>query len=52
MICYSVQPRDRIFVKCYGFLSFAKNMGKNICKNIGKVLSSKYSQKLLHHRYS
>ena len=29
---YSVQPRDRIFVKGYGFLSFAKNMGKNISK--------------------
>ena len=29
-MCYSVQPRDRIFVKGYGFLSFAKNMGKNI----------------------
>ena len=27
---YSVQPRDPIFVKGYGFLSFAKNMGKNI----------------------
>ena len=27
---YSVQPRDRIFVKGYGFLSFAKNMGENI----------------------
>ena len=26
---YSVQPRDRIFVKGYGFLSFAKDMGKN-----------------------
>ena len=52
MICYSVQPKDRIFVKCYGFLSFAKNMGKNICKNISKILSSKYSKKLLHHRYS
>ena len=23
---YSVQPRDRIFVKGYGFLSFAWNM--------------------------
>ena len=22
---YSVQPRDQIFVKSYGFLSFAKN---------------------------
>ena len=24
---YSVQPRDRIFVKGYGFLSFCKNIG-------------------------
>ena len=28
MIRYSVQPRDLILVKGYGFLSFAKNMGK------------------------
>ena len=42
---YSVQPRDRIFVKDYGFLSFARNMGENVSKN----LSSKYSQKLLDH---
>ena len=27
---YSVQLRDRIFVKGYGFLSFARNMGKNV----------------------
>ena len=26
---YSDQPRDRIFVKGYGFLSFAKNISKN-----------------------
>ena len=31
MIRYSVKPRD-LFVKGYGFLSFAKNMGKNISK--------------------
>ena len=36
---YSVESRDRIFVKGYGFLSFAKNMGKS--------LSNKYGQKLL-----
>ena len=30
MTRYSVQPRDRIFVKGYGFLSFAKNIGRNI----------------------
>ena len=33
---YSIEPRD---VKGYGFLSFAKDMGKN--------LSNKYGQKLL-----
>ena len=38
-MCYSIEPRDRIYVKSYGFLSFAKNIGKN--------LSNKYSQKLL-----
>ena len=32
MICYSVQPSEKIFVKGYGFLSFAKNMGKDIGK--------------------
>ena len=36
---YSIEPRDRIHVKGYGFLSFTKNMGKS--------LSSKYGQKLL-----
>ena len=56
MIRYSVQPRDRIFVRGYRFLSFVKNMGKNIGKNITKSLSGKYGpgmlairQKLLDH---
>ena len=31
---YSVQPRHRIFVKGYGFLSFAKNIGRDISKNL------------------
>ena len=35
---YSIEPRDRIYVKGYGFLSFAKNIDKN--------LSNKYGQKL------
>ena len=48
-MCYSVQPRDQVFVKGYGFLSFAKNTGKNIGKNLSRNLSSKYSQKHLHH---
>ena len=38
MTRYSVQPRDylRIFVKNYGFLSFARNIGRDIGKNINK----------------
>ena len=36
---YSIEPRDTIYVKGYGVLSFAKSMGKN--------LSNKYGQKLL-----
>ena len=36
---YSIEPRDRICVKGYEFLSFAKNMGKS--------LSDKYGQRLL-----
>ena len=35
---YSIEPRDRMYVKGYGFLSFAKNMGK--------TLSNKYGQKI------
>ena len=36
---YLIEPRDRIYVKGYGFLFFAKNMGTH--------LRNKYSQKLL-----
>ena len=36
---YSTEPRDRIYVKGYGFLYFAKNIRKN--------LSNKFDQKLL-----
>ena len=49
MTGYSVRSRDRIFVKGYGFLSFAKNMVKNIGKSISKNLSSKQCQKILDH---
>ena len=44
MTCFSVQLRDQIFVRDYGFLSFGKHMSKNICKNINKNLNGKYSQ--------
>ena len=33
---YSIEPRDRIFVKGYGFLSFAKNMGKSLSNRYGQ----------------
>ena len=46
---YSVQPRDRIFVKSFRFLSFAKNCLRIIGKNISKNLSSKYGHKILDH---
>ena len=36
---YATEPRDRIYEKGYGFLSFAKNMGKS--------WSNKFGQKLL-----
>ena len=36
---YSIESKDRIYVKGYGFLGFAKNMGKD--------LNNKYTQKLL-----
>ena len=44
-----VQDRDRIFVKGYGFLSFAKNINRNIGKNISKSLIGKYCKKLIDH---
>ena len=37
---YSIEPKYRRYVKGYGFLSFAKNILKN--------LSNKYGQKLVH----
>ena len=36
---YSIEPKERVYIKGYGFLSFTKNMGKN--------LSNIYGQKLL-----
>ena len=36
---YSIEPKNRVYVKGYAFLSFAKNMGSH--------LSNKYSQKVI-----
>ena len=35
-IRYLIEPRDRTYVKRYGFLSFAKNIGKNLSNNYGQ----------------
>ena len=35
----SIEPREIIYVKGYGFLPFAKNIGKNV--------SNRYGQKIL-----
>ena len=42
---YSIEPRERRYVKGYGFLSFARSMGIHATK-VAKNLSSKYGQKL------
>ena len=44
---YSSEPRDGIYVKSYGFLSFAKKVGTHATK-VAKNLSNMYSQKLLN----
>ena len=43
---YSIESRDRIYVKSYGFLSFAKNNGTHATK-VAKNLRNNYSQKFL-----
>ena len=43
---YSIEPRERRYVKGYGFLSFAKNLGTHATK-IAKNLNNKYDQNLV-----
>ena len=43
---YSIEPRERRYVKGYGFLSFARNIGTQAAK-VAKNMSNKYSQKLV-----
>ena len=45
-MCYSIEPKDRRYVRGYGFLSFAKNIGTHATK-LATYLSTKYSQKRL-----
>ena len=43
---YSIEPRYRIYVRGYGFLSAAKIMGKHATE-VAKNMSNNYSQKRL-----
>ena len=40
IMIYSIQRRDGIYIKGYGFVSFSKNVAEN--------LSSKYAEKILN----
>ena len=42
---YPIEPRERIYVKGYGFLSFARNLGTHATK-VAKNLNNKYGQNL------
>ena len=41
---YSIEPRERRYVKGYGFLSFASNLGTHATK-VAKSLNNIYGQK-------
>ena len=43
---YSIEPRERRYVKRYGFLSFARNIGTHAAK-FAENMSNKYSQELV-----
>ena len=43
---YSIEPRERRYVKGYDFLSFARNIGTHAAK-VSKNMSNRYSQKLV-----
>ena len=43
---YSIEPKERRYVKGYGFLSFARTIVAHAAK-VAKNMSNKYSQKLV-----
>ena len=43
---YSIEPKERRYVKGRGSLSFARNIGTHAAK-VAKNMSNKYSQKLV-----
>ena len=44
---YSIEHRDRIYVKGYGFLSFAKSIGKNLSNKYGRKRFDRAIQKTI-----
>ena len=44
---YSIEPRDRIYVKGYGFLFFAKNIGKSLSNKYAATSATNVAQKLI-----
>ena len=42
---YSIEPRERRYVKGYGLLSFARNLGTHAIK-LAKNLNNNYGEKL------
>ena len=51
-MCYSIEPRERRYVKGYGFMPFARNVGNKYGKKLmntaiktGTNFNSKYSKK-------
>ena len=51
--CHSIEPKERKYIKGYGFLSFARNSGNkygkklmNTAVKIGTDFNSKYGKKL------
>ena len=51
-MCYSIAPRERRYVKGYGFMSFARNFSDkyskslmDLSKTFAKTAGKKYSKK-------
>ena len=49
MQSYLIKLIDGTLMREYGFLSFAKDMGKNVDKSVSRNVSNKFSQQRLDH---
>ena len=48
---YSIEPRNRICVKGYDFLFFAKNMGKSLINKYGQKLLERANDRCKKNRF-